>query len=277
MTLESGQFEEPFKRFEFDGWEKCVAAYDGGFSQITDRVGEAMLEVLGVGPDCLFLDLASGPGHLSARADELGAQVTGVDFSPAMIACAKAHHPEVNYVQGDVESLNFADATFDAAAMNFGIPHLGNPEQAISEMARVVRKGGGVAFSAWASASDAQGFKIVLDAVGAKGDNSVSLPAGPSFFKYSDPDIARASMSAVGLTGFEFRTIPLRWRFASFDSFFRTFFEGTARTGGLLRAQPASALGSIRELVEESALKLFGSDDSCLDIPMVAKVYWAWK
>jgi len=262
---------DPFKRFEYEGWEQCVTAYDDGFSKITSVVGDRMLAELGVQPGVSYLDLATGPGHLAARAAALGATSTGVDFSPAMLALAESNYPNLKWILGDVEALHLDDDTFDTVGMNFGIPHLGSPEKAIMEMARVARKS--LAFTVWDLPANAQGFEVVLQAIAELGDSTVSLPPGPPFFKFSDTDVAIDAMAAAGVRKTEAHVIPLQWSFGSFSEFFRTFLEGTARTGGLLRAQPEAALRAIRSRVENTVLERFAGVRAPIEIPMSAKLY----
>ena len=91
------------------------------------------------------LDVGSGPGYVAAAAAARDATAVGVDVAPAMVALARTLHPQVEFVQGDAEHLQFADDSFDAVVANFAILHLGRPEQAAAEFARVLvsrREGG---------------------------------------------------------------------------------------------------------------------------------------
>ena len=65
------------------------------------------------------------------------------------------------------------------------------------------------------------------------------------------------------------------WRLASVDDFFAAFYEGTARTGGLLRAQSREALDSIRLAVIKTASAY--EKDGVVEIPMPAILTSAQK
>ena len=266
-----------FKKFEFGGWQQSVNAYDLGFSKLTSNVGETMLRVLELEPGATFLDVACGPGHVTERAHQFGAVATGVDFSPQMLERAASKYKGPCFQPGDAEALPFGDESFDCVGMNFGIPHLGDPEAALFEMHRVVKSGGRIAFSAWGLPTEALGFKVVLDAVNELGDRSVSLPPGPSFFKFSAEDEARSLCDTAGFQSFAVEQVPGSWKFEKFDDFFTAFHEGTARTGGLLRAQPPEYLARIRERVEQTLMAGFSTDGISVEVPMPAKVYWAVK
>src|SRR5207247_2111000 len=71
-----------------------------------------------------LLDVACGPGFITAAAAARGADPIGLDFSPAMIALARRLHPSIAFRDGDAEALPFDDRSFDAVVMNFGLLHL---------------------------------------------------------------------------------------------------------------------------------------------------------
>jgi len=56
----------------------------------------------------------------------------------------------------------------------------------VSEALRVLRPGGGYAFTVWAKPEEAVGFGIILDAVRKHGNPDVPLPPGPPIFRFSD-------------------------------------------------------------------------------------------
>lgn len=91
------------------------------------------------------LDVACGTGMLTLELrDRVGPEgrVVGLDFSEPMLARARAAHPSIEWVRGDAAGLPFADASFDAATIAFGLRNLASPEKGLSEMRRVVRPGG---------------------------------------------------------------------------------------------------------------------------------------
>jgi len=194
--------------------------------------------------------------------------VVGLDFSAAMVDRARALHPPVPFREGDAEDLPFEDATFDAVAMNFGVLHLARPEAAIAEAGRVLRPGGRYGFTAWADPGRAAGFALVLDAVRRCG-RPVDLPAGPDFFRFSDPAACEAALRAAGFGDVHVQRLDLRWRLDSLEDLFRAFHLGTARTGALLRGQDAEALARIAAAVR-SAGAPYRRQNGGVEVPMPA-------
>jgi demethylmenaquinone methyltransferase / 2-methoxy-6-polyprenyl-1,4-benzoquinol methylase len=91
------------------------------------------------------LDAACGTGDLAIADRKAGAgKVTGLDFSEAMLARARKKAP-LEWVQGDMLALPFADATFDAATVGFGVRNVADLELGLRELRRVLRPGGRLA------------------------------------------------------------------------------------------------------------------------------------
>jgi demethylmenaquinone methyltransferase / 2-methoxy-6-polyprenyl-1,4-benzoquinol methylase len=91
-----------------------------------------------------ILDIAAGTGTSSAALAKKGAEVTALDLSAGMIAVGRERHPEITFVEGDAEHLPFADDTFDAVTISFGLRNVNEPIAALAEMVRVLKPGGRV-------------------------------------------------------------------------------------------------------------------------------------
>lgn len=96
------------------------------------------------------LDVATGTGDVALAVSRKYPQVsiTGIDFSPAMIAIAqkkgqKSNYPShVHFQHGDATCLDFPDHSFDVAIISFGIRNIPDKTTAFKEMTRVLVPGG---------------------------------------------------------------------------------------------------------------------------------------
>jgi SAM-dependent methyltransferase len=257
-----------FRDFEQHGWQKAAARYGPGFGVVTVQAISALLGAVGAGPGVRFLDVACGPGYAAAAAAQRGCLATGIDFSSEMVAIAREDNPQIDFREGDAERLDFPDETFDAVAMNYGMLHLANPDQAIAEAYRVLRRGGKFAFSVWDSPDKTAGFGIVLPAIQSHGDMNVPLPPGPPFFRFSDPVEAKRTMESAGFTEVHVTQVPQVWRLDSGEALFTTMRTAAVRTAALLNMQTPEALHAIRDEIVKHTEKFRKGE--VVELPMPA-------
>ena len=92
--------------------------------------------------DARVLDAGCGNGGTSIALTKRGAQVTAVDRDPARLQILRDSHPDIDTREGDVQTLPFEDARFDAAVLQDVIEHAADPAAVLAETARVLRGGG---------------------------------------------------------------------------------------------------------------------------------------
>jgi ubiquinone/menaquinone biosynthesis C-methylase UbiE len=133
------------KKQLFDRWS---SSYDWTFpSFIYQAIHKRLLEKVELSANANVLDLGCGTGRLF---DRLGNQFpelrgTGLDLSPQMVRLARQnnrHRPRFIYLEGNAESLPFAEGQFDAVFNTISFLHYPQPENVLSEVARVLSPGG---------------------------------------------------------------------------------------------------------------------------------------
>jgi demethylmenaquinone methyltransferase / 2-methoxy-6-polyprenyl-1,4-benzoquinol methylase len=129
-------------------FDRTAARYDllndlmtGGLDRLWRR---EVVKALDVRRGERVLDLAAGTGTSSVPFAETGAQTTACDFSFGMLqeGVRRNGHAGVRFVAGDAMRLPFADESFDAVTISFGIRNVSDTVQALAEMRRVTRPGG---------------------------------------------------------------------------------------------------------------------------------------
>ena len=93
-------------------------------------------------PGQLILDVAAGTGTSSEPFAERGATVIPTDLSLGMLLIGKQRRPGLSFVAADALQLPYADASFDAVTISFGLRNVEDTAAALREMRRVIKPGG---------------------------------------------------------------------------------------------------------------------------------------
>ncbi len=101
-----------------------------------------VVRAVGAQPGQRVLDLAAGTGTSSLPFQTAGATVVSSDFSLGMLEQGRQRYPELPFVAGDATALPFADDSFDAVTISFGLRNVVDVPAALAEMNRVTRPGG---------------------------------------------------------------------------------------------------------------------------------------
>lgn len=120
-------------------------------SSITDseRIDQ-LVRMSGATPDSRVLEVATGPGHVAFGFADACEDVVGIDITKAPLAIATGRRRDrrvanVEFLQGDAESLPFPDDSFDIVVCRLTLHHIENPSDVLQQMTRVCRPGGTVA------------------------------------------------------------------------------------------------------------------------------------
>jgi len=139
---------DQFKSAQKQGW-----AHFAPLEATTMLPAARLVKFAGIAPGMRLLDVACGTGVAAIPAARVGAKVTALDLTPELLERARFNATlagvEIQWHEGDVEKLPFADSTFDAVISQFGHIFAPRPAMALAEMLRVLRPGGTIAFSTW--------------------------------------------------------------------------------------------------------------------------------
>ncbi|HEY8478775.1 MAG TPA: methyltransferase domain-containing protein [Spirillospora sp.] len=186
-----------FDAYERELWDGRAAAYERGFARLTRTMAGPLLDAAGVAAGTRFLDVGTGPGFVAREAVRRGAVVSAMDAEPGMVEAARRNVPGLDVRVAVLPEVPFEDGAFDAVAGNFVINHVGDPGATLTELRRVLRPGGRVALSCWAT----PGWGAL--AIGQEAIERAGVPwpddlPEPPFLRYGEPAAFRRLLAEAG-------------------------------------------------------------------------------
>ncbi|HEV7145554.1 MAG TPA: demethylmenaquinone methyltransferase [Pedococcus sp.] len=106
------------------------------------RWRRAVLKAVAARPGETVLDIAAGTGTSSEPFADGGVKVVPADFSLGMLAVGNRRRADLGFTAADAMRLPFADNSFDAVTMSFGLRNVADVQVALREFLRVTRPGG---------------------------------------------------------------------------------------------------------------------------------------
>jgi SAM-dependent methyltransferase len=175
------------------------------------------------------LDAACGTGVVARLVAPLvgsSGGVVGLDFDPAMIAVATEIAPQIEWRQGDLHSLPFADGEFDLAICQQGLQFLPDRAAGLREMYRVLRPGGRMVLGIWTELAKSPGQAALFGALGTMLGKDMSSPPPWSL---ADGTQVMQLVSAAGFANLEITTKTLRAPYPSAREFVEIMIAGTSK------------------------------------------------
>jgi demethylmenaquinone methyltransferase/2-methoxy-6-polyprenyl-1,4-benzoquinol methylase len=142
MSVASGRLPAESVRAMFDRIAPVYDAMNRTMTAGLDRRWRRITAQSVVRPGDVVLDACCGTGDLAIADAAAGGRVTGLDFSERMLERARRKAPELEWVSGDMLALPFADASFDAATVGFGVRNVDDLARGVAELRRILRVGG---------------------------------------------------------------------------------------------------------------------------------------
>jgi SAM-dependent methyltransferase len=206
---------------------------------------EAVLDAAGVGPGTRLLDVGCGSGLTLLLAEQRGAIPAGLDISPGLLHVARDRLPGADLREGDMESLLFGDAAFDAVVGVNAFQFAGDPQRALREAARVTRPGGCVVASLFAAPERSQGT-VVHEAMNTLIPPEQARDHAP--YALSAPGNLEAGLIGAGLELTGSGEVVCHWRYAGLDDAVKALL---CSAGGA-RASQSAGEDAVRDVLRRT-------------------------
>ncbi len=156
-------------------WRERGPHWDGQadvIAEMADKMNRPLIDAAEVRPGHVVLDLASGAGEPALTiAREIGptGYVTATDLVDEMLAGCRRRADQaglanIGFRLADMEALPFDDDSFDRVTCRFGIMFVPDPDKALREIRRVLKRGGMAALMIWGPRAATTIFSVFADA-----------------------------------------------------------------------------------------------------------------
>ncbi|SLN53300.1 class I SAM-dependent methyltransferase [Roseisalinus antarcticus] len=206
-----------------------------------------------VGSGTRLLDAGCGAGMALELAADLGASVSGIDASAALLKIARDRLPGVSLVQGDLERLPFDDNDFDIVTGFNSFQYASDPVAALREAARVTRPGGRVFVMTW---GEPAGMEAAAFVAALKPLLPPPPPGAAGPFALSEPGKLAELAGKAGLTALEVFDVESPWGYPDLA----TALRGLGSSGVATKAAEHSGQEAL-DAAHETALAPFRQPD----------------
>ena len=246
------------------GWRKWSEMIDGAASGISER----LVELAGVEPGSRVLDVAAGYGEpaLSAarRAGPEGA-VLATDISAEMIAfgrerAAATGLENIEFVQSDAGSLDFPEASFDAALSRWGIIFEPDAEAAAARIRGFLEPGGRTAISSWGSPDRVPFLAIPMRTAMQRLGVPPPSPGTPGPLSRPTPQALGGLLEAGGFSDVEVEEAEVTFQWQSPEEFTTFIREIAPPITAMIAPHPQEARDETWAAITEAIREVAGDD-----------------
>jgi ubiquinone/menaquinone biosynthesis C-methylase UbiE len=212
-------------------------------------------------PGDTVLELAAGladTGLMASRLVGEAGRVIVTDFAPEMVAGARRRAEEIGVENAefrmlDAERMDLETDSVDGVLCRWAYMLTTDPAAAFAETRRVLRPGGRLAFSVWASRERNPALSLVGRVLESQGHIAPPEPEAPGAFAMADPGRIRELVVGAGFAEPEIEEVSFRWSFADQEAYWRYLTETSASASPVLRSLPTTAQEAVRGQVHEAA------------------------
>ena len=172
-------------------WDR--GAYEDTAAELAPAA-EHVVDQADIAPGQSVLDLGTGTGNAALLAARAGADVMAVDPSPRLLELARERIGTGTFAVAKAEDLPFDDQTFDRVLSLFAVIFSDDPQQAATEILRVLKPPGKALITAW------EPVGAMHEALGILGDATRAAAGGPTRERFPWGDADRVRRLFAGAT-----------------------------------------------------------------------------
>ena len=237
------------------GWEKWDRFFDEQMAFLNHRlVADARLRA-----GMRVLDLGSGTGYpalLAAQTVGSTGDVTGIDLAEHMLNAARRKAAvlmlsNITFNTGDVTTLPFDQASFDAVTTRFCLMFLPEIPKAVAEAARVLKANSWLSAAVWSAPENNPYLKIPIDVIKQFVDIPPPDPTAPGIFRLARPGELAGMLQQAGFTDISEQEFLGDVRFSAADDYFSSLMDIAAPIQNLwTKLSPAQQTDARQRIIQ---------------------------
>jgi SAM-dependent methyltransferase len=243
------------------GWRKWSKLLDAGAGKISER----LVELAGIQPGDRVLDVAAGygePALTAARKVGQNGSVVATDISAQMIAsgrerAAAAGGDNIEFVESDAASLDFPEASFDAATSRWGIIFEPDAEAAAARIRQFLKPGGRMAITSWGSPDRVPFLAIPMRTAMQRLHVPPPPPGTPGPLSRPTPEALGGLLEVAGFSEVEVEEAEVIFEWESVEDYMTYIKDCAPPVTAMLRAHPkdvqAETWAAIADAIRETA------------------------
>ena len=261
------------------GWEKWDRFFDEQMAFLNHRlIGDARLRT-----GLRVLDLGSGTGYpalLAAQTVDQSGSVMGIDLAKQMLEAAGRKAAmlklsNVTFRTGDVTTLPFESASFDAVTTRFCLMFLPEIPKAVAEIARVLRPRTWMAAAVWSAPDKNPYLKIPIDIIKQFIELPSPDPAAPGIFRLAKPGELAAMLQQAGFIDISEQEFLGDVRFAETGEYFSSLMDIAAPIQNLWAQLNPTQQTEARQRIMDTAWQY--RNESGIALPIAVRMVAARK
>jgi len=244
-------------------WSAVATAWDDNVDYVethTTEATNALLAGVAVRAGDRVLELAAGPGALGATWSQLAGPTGSVvvsDIAPGMVEVARRRNATLTNVDVTVLDLSAIDQpahSFDVVACRMGLMFTLDPEQALTEIHRVLRPGGRLGAMTWAGMEHNPWMTCVGMAAMINGVVTGGPPIGPGgIFSLGEPTVVETLAKNAGFLDVAVDEIPTTFRVDNIDTHLERVSSLAGPLAAAFHAATSDQLAAVRRTAADLA------------------------
>jgi len=248
------------------GWRKWNELID----RATTHVSERIVSMARVQSGDRVLDVAAGYGEPALTAAKVvgpEGEVVATDISAGMLAygrerAAAAGLENVRFVESDASSLEFPEASFDAALSRWGIIFEPDGEGAATRVRGFLKPGAKMAISSWGPPERCPFLSVPMSTVMKMLDVPPPPPGTPGPLSRPTPEAIGGLLEGGGFSSVEVEELDVTFEYASADEFTRVIEDMVPPIYNLVNARPPDVQRECWQAVTDAAGDFASQDGS---------------